>query len=248
MIRAVNDLQRPDEGDYIPTALRQQVAVRLPDAFQLDPNATTYLKNIDLPGLDVLNVVAPAPLGQMFPINIQGTLQELLNQSNPLLKTAGELAFNTDLYSKRPLQEARTAADKIYSAVMRDQTARLDPVAKAILNNVPGINRPMSMLATALDPTVEDPLMRALKVAVNETTGLRLQTVDPEYELLDARNKIGEFLRRYQNTFMQRYIPKERLPELPPEAILFNALDSELQTDLTDFYQRKRAAKEFQTK
>ena len=248
MIRAVNDLQRPDEGDYIPTALRQQVAVRLPDAFQLDPNATTYLKNIDLPGLDVLNIVAPAPLGQMFPINIQGTLQELLNQSNPLLKTAGELAFNTDLYSKRPLQEARTAADKIYSAAMRDQTARLDPVAKAILNNVPGINRPMSMLATALDPTVEDPLMRALKVAVNETTGLRLQTVDPEYELLDARNKIGEFLRRYQNTFMQRYIPKERLPELPPEAILFNALDSELQTDLTDFYQRKRAAKEFQTK
>jgi hypothetical protein len=87
-----------------------------------------------------------------------------------------------------------------------------------------------------------------LKVAVNETTGLRLQTVDPEYELLDARNKIGEFLRRYQNTFMQRYIPKERLPELPPEAILFNALDSELQTDLTDFYQRKRAAREFQAK
>lgn len=245
MIRAVNDLQRPGEGEYIPTALRQQVAVRLPDSMQLDPNATTYLKNIDLPGLDVLNVVAPAPLGQMFPINVQGTLQELLNQSNPLLKTAGELAFNTDLYSKRPLQEARTASDKIFAAAVGDQTARLDPVLKSVINNFPGINRPMSTLATIVDPTIEDPLMRALKVLVNESTGLRLQTVDPEYELLDARNKIGEFLRRYQNTFMQRYIPKERLPELPPEAILFNALDSELQSDLTDFYQRKRQAKEF---
>ena len=72
------------------------------------------------------------------------------------------------------------------------------------------------------------------------------QDVDPEYELLDARNKISEFLKRYQNTFTQRYIPQELLPFIPEQAQQFNAVDKELQQQLTDFYKRKRAAREFE--
>jgi hypothetical protein len=246
MIRAVNDLQRPGEEGYIPTSLRQQVAVRLPDSLQFNPGTTTYLKNIDLPGLDTINILQPAPVGQYFPVNVQGTIQELLNQSNPVLKSLGELAFNTDLYSKRPLQEARTSVDKIYAAATGNPQDRADPVVKAILQNAPGLGRPISLLGTVFDQQVENPGYRAAKILANELSGFKLQDVDPEYELLDARNKISEFLKRYQNTFTQRYIPQELLPLIPPQAQQFNAVDKELQQQLTDFYKRKRAAQEFE--
>jgi len=77
-------------------------------------------------------------------------------------------------------------------------------------------------------------------------SGFKLQDVAPEYELLDARNKMSEFLKRYQNTFTQRYIPEELLPLIPQQAQQFNAVDKELQQQLTDFYKRKRAAREFE--
>ena len=246
MIRAVNDLQRPGEEGYIPTSLRQQVAVRLPDSLQFNPGTTTYLKNIDLPGLDTINILQPAPVGQYFPVNVQGTIQELLNQSNPVLKSLGELAFNTDLYSKRPLQEARTSVDKIYAAATGNPQDRADPVVKAILQNAPGLGRPISLLGTVFDQQVENPGYRAAKILANELSGFKLQDVDPEYELLDARNKISEFLKRYQNTFTQRYIPEELLPLIPPQAQQFNAVDKELQQQLTEFYKRKRAARAFE--
>ena len=246
MVRAVNNLQRPGEEGYIPTSLRQQVAVRLPDSLQFNPGTTTYLKNIDLPGLDTINILQPAPVGQYFPVDVQGTIQELLNQSNPVLKSLGELAFNTDLYSKRPLQEARTSVDKIYAAATGNPQDRADPVVKAILQNAPGLGRPISLLGTVFDQQVENPSYRAAKIIANELSGFKLQDVDPEYELLDARNKISEFLKRYQNTFTQRYIPEELLPLIPQQAQQFNAVDKQLQQQLTDFYKRKRAAREFE--
>ena len=117
---------------------------------------------------------------------------------------------------------------------------------KAILQNAPGLGRPISLLGTVFDQQVENPGYRAAKILANELSGFKLQDVDPEYELLDARNKISEFLKRYQNTFTQRYIPEELLPLIPPQAQQFNAVDRELQQQLTDFYKRKRAARAFE--
>jgi hypothetical protein len=53
-------------------------------------------------------------------------------------------------------------------------------------------------------------------------------------------------LKRYQNTFTQRYIPEELLPLIPEQAQQFNAVDKELQQQLTDFYKRKRATQDFE--
>lgn len=240
MIRAVNDLQRPSaDTGYIPTALRQQVAVRLPDFLQQNPGTTTYLKNIDLPGLDVLNILQPSPAGSLSPVNVQKTFMELLNQSNPIAKSIGELAFDTDLYSKRPLAEARTSLDKVYQGLTGSPT-NVNPVVKAVVQNIPGTSRPLSLLGTVFDPNVENPYYRTAKILVNELSGLKLQDVDPEYQLLDARNKIGEVIGPYQNTSTVRSIPKDRLPFVPPEVQAMNAVDKQLQKRLADFYERKR--------
>jgi hypothetical protein len=247
MIRAVNDLQRPDEGNYVPTALRQQVAVRLPDWAQFNPGTTTYLKNIDLPGLDVLNsMFQPGVAGSWSPINAQATVQELLNQSNPLLKTAGEIAFNTDLYSKRPLNEARTAVDKVWASLTGDPNARANIWAKAILQNAPLPLRPFSWLGVLADKNIENPYYRAFKIALNELSGVKFQDVDPEYELLDARSKFGQALAPYQNTLTVRSIPAEVAPQMPAELQIYNAVDKEIQRELTDFYKRKRMQRELE--
>jgi hypothetical protein len=246
MIRAVNDLQRPEEGNYVPTALRQQVAVRLPDWAQFNPGTTTYLKNIDLPGLDVLNVLQPGVAGSWSPINFQATIQELLNQSNPLAKTVGEIAFNTDLYSKRPLSEARTSVDKVYSALTGDPNARANIFAKAILQNAPLPLRPFSWLGVLADPNIENPYYRAGKIAMNELSGFKFADVDPEYEWLDFRNKAGQALAPYQNTLTVRSIPEESVPNMPLELQILNLVDKDVQRDLSELYRRKRMQREFE--
>lgn len=245
MIRAVNDLQRPEEGGYVPTGLREQVSVRLPDFLQANEGLTTYLKNIDLPGLDVLNIPKVAPYGQTFPISVQGTMEELFRQSNPITKTAAEIAFDKDLFSGRPLSENRTAVDRIYQGITGDPT-RVNPLLKAAIQNTPGLNRFISLGGTVFDPDIENPLYRAAKVGVNEASGFKFSDVDPEYELLDARNKITEALQGKQNSFIQRYIPDESVPYLSPEEILLNSVDKELQRRLNDFYARRRQEREQQ--
>lgn len=245
MIRGVNDLQRPDEGGYVPTGLREQVAVRLPDFLQANEGLTTYAKNLDLPGLDVLNIPKVAPYGQMFPFSIQGTMEELFRQSNPITKTLAEIAFDKDLFSGRPLSENRTAVDRIYQGVTGDPT-RVNPILKAALQNTPGLNRFISLGGTVFDPDIENPYYRALKVGINEASGFKFSDVDPEYQLLDARNAISEALQGKQNSFMVRSIPEESIPYLTPEELLLNSVDKELQQRLRAFYTRKQQERELQ--
>lgn len=246
MIRAVNDLQRPDsESGYVPSGIRKDVSVRLLDALQFNPGTTTYLKNIDLPGLDVINLLQPAPLGQAFPINVQETIANLAGQAHPAFKTTAELALDRDLFSGRPLAEARTSVDKIYQGLTGDPRL-VNPVAKAVLQNTPGMNRFISMFGTILDPEVENPYYRAGKVAVNELSGLKFSDVDPEYEALDARTQIGDALKGVQRTFTQRFIPKDATPYLTADQILLNEVDKIMQQQAAEVNRRKRAEKELQ--
>lgn len=245
MIRGVNDLQRPDpESGYVPTAVRQQVGVRLPDWAQFNPGTTTYLTNIDLPALDVINILKPAPYGQYFPINVQATVGELLNQSNPLFKTIAETATGTDLFSKRPLSEARNNVDKVWAAMTGNPQDRADPMVKAVIQNLPLPLRPFSVLGQLVDPNIENPWYRAGKIFVNETTGLHTMDVEPEFEKMDARNKVGDFLKRFQNTYTIRNIPAESVPFLPPEALLLNEVDKQLQREISDYRKQKKAEQE----
>jgi hypothetical protein len=246
-IRAINDLQATTDESYIPTALRQRFAIRVPEMFST-PGSQTFLTDIDLPGIDTLNMVRlgyqPDMAGSLLQTG-QNTLAEVLQQANPLVRSAAELATGQDFFSKRPLDQAVTPLDTLYRAASGDQYARLNPLLRAGLSNaisaVPLGSRGVSAAANLVDARVPDVSQRVLKTLVNNLTGVKGMTVDPEYEALDAINKIKEQLAPYNREFVQSYIPKDLLPRIPLESQRMDALSRDLQRDVRQLYQKRYA-------
>jgi hypothetical protein len=245
-IRAINDLQATTEESYIPTALRQRFAIRVPEFADRAGGPKSYLTDIDLPGIDVLNMVRlgyqPDILGSLLQTG-QNTMGELAQQANPLIRSVAELATGQDFFSKRPIEQAVTPYDTLYRSITGDKYARINPLVRSALANavsaVPLGPRSVSLAANLADARVPNVSFRAAKAAVNNLTGVKFQNVDAEYEALDALQKIREQNARYTNEFVQSYIPKELEPRLPEETRRLNALSKQLQRELRTIYGRR---------
>lgn len=245
-LRAINDVQATTDESYIPTALRQRFAIRLPDGLVGDGDNRSFLTDIDLPGIDTLNMVRlgyqPTMTGSLLQTG-QETIGELFQQANPLFRSMAELATGQDFFSKRPLEQAVTPYDTIYRAATGDKYARLNPLVRAAISNamsvVPLGSRGASLAANLLDPRIENVPFRFGKAAVNTLTGVKIQNVNREYEALDALTKIRQQLSPYNREFVQSYIPKELLPNIPVESQRMDALSRDLQRDLRTFYGQK---------
>ena len=243
MIRAMSTLQRPTDDTYIPDALRQSFALRLPTrdeddnkivqdvltnmGFGLDGN-TTFLRDFDVPGVDMLSLLAikPTIFGSM-----QDTATNIALQTQPFVQTAASLASGQDLFSKRPIRQARGSLDKIYSGLL-GREARVDPALKMIANLIP-TPRVAGVAGNLLDPRL--PLAQRLpKTFINAMTGVKLQDVSPEYELSEARRKAAEKLEAFMTDYTESYIPKDRLPQVPEELIPYYQLYRTLGKELRD--------------
>lgn len=249
MIRSMNTLQRGDEDDpYIPTALRQQFAMRVPDSLlpyigrQPGGDTTTYFKDLDLPGVDVLSLFVPGSVG----LDVSETLQNLAQQSHPLARTTAEMATGQDFFSKRPLDEAVTPLDRVYQAMFGTKT-RLSPTAKAVIQNIPGLQRPISLAGGLADQRIpiED---RVLKQAINNLTGVKIQDVDPDWMYSDISRKIARNLKGYMSSKPIDFIPEELQPEVPPHLMKQYMLKKSVDRRAADYKKQKRAAKEFEKK
>ena len=248
-IRAINDLQATTDDQYIPTALRQRFAIRVPD-FTGEGGSQTFLTDIDLPGIDVLNTLRlgyqPDILGSVLQSG-QMTLGELANQANPLARTGVELLTGQDFYSKRPLDQAVTPLDTLYRGVTQDRYARINPLIRALANTgisvIPMGSRSVSALASVVDPRTPNVPYRVAKTLINNLTGVKLTNVDQELETLDALNKIRQQQAPYAREFVQSYIPAELLPRLPEQTQQLDALSRELNRDLREIYERKYGRK-----
>lgn len=249
MIRSMNTLQQGDEDDpYIPTALRQQFAMRVPDALlpyigrEPGGDTTTYFKDLDLPGVDVLSLFVPGNVG----LDVSETLQNLAQQSHPLARTTAEMATGLDFFSKRPLDEAVTPLDRIYQAAFGTKT-RLSPTAKAVIQNIPGIQRLISLGGGLSDQRIpfED---RVLKQAINNLTGVKIQDVDPDWMYSDISRKISRNLKGYMSSKPIDFIPEELQPEVPPHLIKQYMLKKAVDRKAAEYKKQKRAAKEFEKK
>lgn len=241
-IRFINDIQTADEDAYIPTALRQRFALLSP--FHNQSDVRTYLTDIDLPGVDVLNTarISYQPnMGKAILQSAQDTAGEVLQQAHPLIRTGAEIATGRDFFSKRPLDEAYAPVDRIYQAVTGSKE-KLDPIIKGIVGNIPGLQRPIQLAGSLTDQRI--PIdQRLIKAGINTFSGVKLQNVEAEAELLDARAKIAQQLEPYNRSFVQSYIPEELLPYVPPESQEMNALDRMLQREIRKRWQDERAGK-----
>lgn len=245
-IRAVNDLQATTEETYIPTALRQRFAIRVPQALTPEGNPTAYLTDIDLPGFDTLNLLRMGyqtdTAGAVLQ-TAQNTLSEVMQQTNPLIRSIAELGTGQDFFSKRPLDQAVTAYDTLYRAASGDKYARINPLLRAAMSNavsmVPLGPRGVSLTANLVDARIPNVPFRVLKAGVNNLTGVKIQNVDGEYEALDALEKIKQQNAPYTSEMIRQYIPAERLPNIPVENQRLNALSQELQRNLREIYARR---------
>jgi len=239
-LRTLNTAQKSDEEQYIPTSLRSQFALRIPDELRPylglpeNSNATTYLTDVDVPGTDILNLIKTS--GGVP--SLQDTTMELFGQMNPLLKSAAELATNTDFYTRRPLNQSVTRADRIYRALTgREDT--LNPFLKAAINNAPLPLRAVNTIGGLLDERV--PLQqRLVREMVNAFSGVKLRDVDPEWQLQDARRKIAGQLQGHTKDYVESFIPEGLLPYVSPYELDLYNLDKELRRDLRQMKDAKR--------
>lgn len=213
MIRASNTLQKTGEEDaYIPENLRQRFAVRMPDEWTqalgiYQPDNQTYITDIDLPGIDVLNLIDP--------YGVQGTVNNLATQSSPPIQAGMSLATGRDLFFDRPLDETTTPADRVYKALTGSPQG-LSPTAKVLAGLIPGTQVPLAVAGTLVDERIEDPIDRGIKAGVNFLSGLKQATVTKKYIADELARKAANELKGKAFTFSKAYIPEELLPTLTP--------------------------------
>lgn len=210
MIRASNTLQQAGDETYIPENLRQKFAVRVPEEWAQalgisQPNTDTYVSDIDLPGIDVLNLIDPN--------GVQGTINNLATQTAPPIQAAMSMATGRDLFFDRPLDETTTPADRVYKALTGSPEG-LSPAVKVGVGLIPGLQVPLNIAGTLADERIEDPRVRVAKAAVNIGSGLKWATVDERYLLQDLQQKIAKELAGKTYTMQKAYIPEELEPTL----------------------------------
>lgn len=217
-IRALNTTQQGDKESYIPSAIRQQFAFRLPDEMKhmlgINPETDTevFFRDIDVPAVDVLSLGDPQR-------PIAGTAANLMNQVRPELRSLIELGTGYDFFSRRPIDEAITPTDRIYMNITKSLGGAprpLPPAVRAGINMVPGLQRPLSLVGGLMDERL--PFRdRIIKQGINTFSGIKRQDADPQWVERDAIDALAGRLRGYTRTTKIESVPKELVPFLPPE-------------------------------
>lgn len=216
IIKAFNRLQDSDEETYIPEALRQQFAVRVPDSvlnavgIPTDGKTTTFLKDFDVAAHDTLSLASINPQASVQR-NLQRTSYNLLSQANPAIQKAVSLATGQDLFSRRPLEQSNNSIDRVYKALSGAKT-NMPPYLRLGIEMIPGPR--VSGIAGALADTSVPMSQRIPKAAVNALLGVKVQQVGEQYKYGDARRMIAEQMPQYMKDYTENYVPKELMPYL----------------------------------
>lgn len=236
--RAISDLARPSDDQFVPEHLRATASIPLPFRLGEEGNLQRFLTNVDVPWEGLVNLVSPGTgnnVVERVTSGIQKTGLNLMGQLNPLIKAPLELLMDRQLYSGRQMSD-------LYSMLEQD-IGPLGRPLEQLLANAPGGSRAISIARTARDSRMS-PQERALKLLVNNFAGVKLTDVDEERsKSLAARNMLNELLRTtggvrsYENIT----VPDEVLAGLPKEKQDMYLLYRVLQSDAA---KRARARKQ----
>lgn len=208
------DAAASEEGGYIPSALRSQFAVAVPDMLggQPSPGTRRFLTDLDLPGFDQINMFeTPGTSTGAF----LGTARQVGMQTHPIIRMGSEFAFGTDLFTNRPLGEGTSPLESVGQSLLGDRSFQVNPVVDKLAELVPMAGRPLYAARALLDPSGGDFSSRAAKTAVNAFTGVKLRDVTPEYRLADAGREIERSIAPFTRDFTQTFIPEEMIPHVP---------------------------------
>jgi hypothetical protein len=235
-IRVINRGSEPSEDQFVPEYMRQSAAIPLPEFPLLgvaSPGITRFLTNIDLPHESVLNLLTPGtgntPTARAMDA-ISKTGQNILGQSNPLLKGPLEVAMNRQFFSGRQLSDLYSMVEQDVGQLTGGPLARL--LEQAVLN-APGGSRVLGTIRQLRDDRISLP-ERLAKLGVNALTGIKLQDVDRDKTYrLAARSTLNQILDQApgMSTFENLSIKPEDIQRLSPEEqrqyLLYRILQSE---------------------
>lgn len=241
MIRGSNTLQQGDGDEYIPEQIRKQFAIRIPDAVAeftglAQPGVRTYIKDLDLPGIDVLNTINP---GKTISDTVTGTLKNLGAQTSPPIQALTSMVTGRDLFSDRLLTESVTPQDRIYKALSGDPQG-LSPLTKTLVGLVPGLQTPIGIGGALADDRIENPYRRAAKSALNYASGFKIQDIDEKFLLEDQQNQIADELRAKTRTMAKQFVPDELKPTLTPKELQLDQLSRWLERQSRILRDRKK--------
>jgi len=248
-IRATNRAAEPSEDRFTPEYLRQSAAIPIDKDIPLlgpllgldTPGVTRFLTNIDLPYEGLINLFTPGVsntlVGQAGD-SFMRTGQNILGQTNPLLKAPLEWFTNRQFYSGRQLSD-------LYS--MLEQS--LGPAGRGLEQlayNAPGGSRIAGVVRQIMDDRI-DPSERAAKFLFNTLTGLKLQDVDQERTVrLAARTTLNDLLDQAKGmqTYENIFIKPEDLEKLPEaekrQYLLYRVLQSQASREARERKKREQ--------
>lgn len=219
LLQASENAQEENDSQYIPSALRSQLAMPLPEMLggRPAPGTQRYLTDIDLPGFDQINMIeTPGTLAGAG----TGTARQVAMQLHPAARFIAEGISGQDFFTNRPLGESTSTLDAIARNVTGDRSIDVPFAVDKLTELVPFTQRPLYMARSLTDLRGEAPLSsRIAKTAVNALTGTKFRDVSQEEALSDAVREIENSIDPYTREFKQVYIPEDMTPEVPAWAL-----------------------------
>lgn len=219
LLQASENAQEENDGQYIPSALRSQLAMPLPEMLggRPAPGTQRYLTDIDLPGFDQINMLETPGTAAG---TAKGTARQVAMQLHPMLRMGAEMLSGQDFFTNRPLGESTSTLDAIARNVTGDRSVDVPFLLEKTVESLPFVQRPLYMARSLTDLRGEAPLSsRVAKTAVNALTGTKFRDVSQEEALSDAVREIENSIDPYTREFKQVYIPKDMEPEVPQWAL-----------------------------
>lgn len=246
LIRASESLQdESDDGVYVPSSLRSQFAIPIPEELGgvPAPGTRSYLKfGSIIPGFsEINNISTPGTISG----GISDTIRKQAMQLHPAARMLTELATGQDLYTRQPLGDATSALDVALRAYTGDKNADVPAVIDKAVELIPFTARPLGLLRSLTDARGDQPLShRAFKAALNNAAGVRVEDVDQRRVLGDATRQIAESIDPFTREFSQTYIPEHLQPRVPQWALQRQKVSRALERELRDLREAGRPKKE----
>jgi hypothetical protein len=223
-----------------PTGISSSVLELLAPA---DASVSSWISDIDLPGIDQINMFRPkvdAETGQLKPVGTAtSSLLSLAEGAHPLIKAGVELGTGRDTYTGIKKNYARSTLPKVLSnlGVLGPEDYKwadfLGGVDTALQFGLPGYSRTGQLVRRMTDPRLESPATAGLQALFNAFTGAKIENIDDQEKTRDALDKISQILaddpavRNFEST----YIPKELLPVVDERTRQLYQLDRQLRKE-----------------
>jgi hypothetical protein len=243
-LRAPESFLQTDSDEYVPESIRSSYGMPISTGLarpfgKQQEGATPWLTDIDLPGIDQINMFRLGFDENGMP-NAMRTgwntaIDAVGKMLHPVLKSGLEAVSGQNLYTNRPYKEFTPAINEIAQDVLgippESTYGQYIRRAAPFVDLIPFASRPMQIANRLLDddkiPDVRD---RAYQMGVNAFTGVKFQNVSDEQRRIDMRREIGDMLRDdpLVRAFTQPYIPKEAQPFADPNLLEMMALERTL--------------------